>query len=85
MDWSNILVGAMALLGTVLGSVLGIREANRLVLYRLEQLEQKVDRHNKVIVRTYELEREQAVFSEKLHAAEGRLTELEQERRGAHE
>lgn len=85
MDWSNILIGAMALLGTILGSVLGIREANRLVVYRLEQLETKVDKHNHVIVRTYELERKQAVFSEKLHTAESRLSELEQERRGAHE
>ena len=85
MEWSNILVGAMALLGTILGSVLGIREANRLVVYRLEQLESKVDRHNKVIVRTYELEREQAVLSEKMHSAECRIGELEQERRNGHE
>ncbi len=82
MDWSAILVGAMALLGTVLGSAMGIREANRLVTYRLEQLESKVDRHNKVIQRTYALERNQAVLEERLHGQECRIEELEQERNG---
>ena len=82
MDWSNILVAGLALLGTVLGSVLGIREANRLVVYRLEQLEKKVDRHNQVISRTYLLEQKEAVLSERMRSAEHRMDGLEAAGRG---
>ena len=82
MDWSNILVAGLALLGTVLGSVLGIREANRLVVYRLEQLEKKVDRHNQVISRTYLLEQQEAVLSERMRSAEHRMDGLEAAGRG---
>ena len=83
MDWSSILVALLALLGTVLGSVLGIREANRLVSYRLEQLEKKVDRHNQVISRTYVLEQGQAVLEERIRSAEHRMDGLEAAERRA--
>lgn len=42
MDWSAIIVGALSLIGTALGSWGGLR----LMSYRIEQLEKKVDRHN---------------------------------------
>lgn len=48
-----------------------------LISYRLEQLEQKVDRHNNLIARTYELERRADVMEEKQKVANNRISDLE--------
>ena len=60
---SEIVVALLGLAGTLAGSFLGVVTANRLVEYRLKQLEDKVNKHNNIIERTYRLE--------------GRVTELE--------
>ena len=52
----SIIVALIALLGTAFGSVAGILAANRLVIYRIEQLESKVAKHNNLIERIYKLE-----------------------------
>ena len=48
-----------------------------LVSYRLEQLEHKVDKHNNLIERTYELERKTSVLEEKQAVANHRIDDLE--------
>lgn len=48
-----------------------------LLVYRLGELERKVDKHNDVIERTYHLEQETAVLQEKLRAANNRIADLE--------
>lgn len=48
-----------------------------LISYRLEQLEQKVDKHNNLIDRTYDLERRAAVLEEKSNICNNRLSDLE--------
>lgn len=48
-----------------------------LISYRLEQLEHKVDKHNNLIERTYELERKTAVLEEKQAVANHRIDDLE--------
>ena len=55
----GIFVAVMSLAG----SLGGILAANRMTVYRIEQLEKKVDKHNSVVERTYHLE--------------GRMTEAE--------
>ena len=45
--------------------------------YRLDQLEKKVDKHNSVIERTYELEKKADVIEEKMKVANHRLDDLE--------
>ncbi len=51
-----VMVAALSLAGTVLGSFGGIMAANRLVNYRLQQLEKQVSKHNGLVERTYALE-----------------------------
>lgn len=58
------MVALISLIGTLVGSWAGIRQANKLVTYRIDQLEKKVDKHNQVIERTYKLEKEMAVVQE---------------------
>ncbi len=53
---SEIIVALLGLLGTLTGSFLGVVAANKLVQYRLQQLEDKVNKHNQIIERTYILE-----------------------------
>lgn len=48
----SIIVAVLSFLGTCIGSLTGIK----LIKYRIEQLEKKVDKHNTVIERTYRLE-----------------------------
>lgn len=42
MDWSAIIVGGLSLIGTALGSWGGMK----LMSYRIEQLEKRVNEHN---------------------------------------
>ena len=49
---SEIIVAALGLVGTLTGSML----AGKLTQYRLKALEDKVDKHNRLIERTYVLE-----------------------------
>lgn len=57
---SEIIVALLGLLGTLAGSFLGVVAANKLVQYRLQQLEDKVNKHNQIIERTYVLEGQMA-------------------------
>lgn len=52
----TVIVGLLSLMGTLAGTFGGIITANKLTTYRIERLEQKVDKHNTVIERTYALE-----------------------------
>lgn len=61
-----IVVALISLAGTALGTWGGIRQANKLTNYRIEQLERKVDKHNNVIERTYQLEKDMAIVQEEL-------------------
>ena len=58
------LVALLSLTGTLAGSLFGVLAANKLVMFRLEQLERKVDKHNNLIERMALVERDvKTVFS----------------------
>lgn len=48
----TIIVAIASLVGTAISGLLGMR----LVLYRIEQLEKKMEKHNNIIERVYVLE-----------------------------
>ena len=58
----KIIVALLSLAGTLLGTLGGIIASQRLVAYRLEQLEKKVQQHNNLIERTYKLEESTALL-----------------------
>lgn len=74
---SEIIVGLLSLAGTLVGSIAGIIASNKLTLYRIEQLEKKVDKHNNLIERTFRLEENQAVMAEQIKVANHRIEDLE--------
>lgn len=74
---SNIIIALISFLGTLVGTFGGIIAANKLTNYRIQQLEQKVEKHNKVVERVYILEKDKAVFEESLKVANHRIEDLE--------
>lgn len=72
---SEIIVAALSLVGTFIGSFSGMR----LMSYRIEQLEKRVDKHNNVIERVYRLEESDAVRCEQIKVANHRIEDLESE------
>jgi hypothetical protein len=74
---SEIIVGIMSLFGTLAGSVAAILVSNKLTVYRIDRLEEKVGKHNNLIERTYRLEEKEHLLTEKIKVANHRIEELE--------
>ena len=53
---NEIMVAVIALMGTAIGTGGGILASARLTVYRIEQLEKKMDKHNGLIERMYKME-----------------------------
>jgi hypothetical protein len=63
---STIVVGMLSLAGTLVGSYLTGNKTIALLEFRLKILEEKVDKHNRVIERTYELEKKTSIHDEQI-------------------
>ena len=74
---TEIIVALIGLGGSAIGSIIGIIASSKLTAYRLEQLEQKVNKQNNLIERTYQLERDKAVISEEIKVINHRIDDLE--------
>lgn len=53
----EIILSLLSALCSLIGSLGGILVTSKLNLYRLEQLEKKVDKHNNLVERMYEIEK----------------------------
>ena len=58
----TIIVAIITFIGGLIGNFIVNNKHQALIAYRLEQLEKKVDLHNQVIKRTYELEKRASVL-----------------------
>ncbi len=72
-----VIVAILSLLGTLVGSYLANRKSAALIAYRLEQLEEKVNKHNQVVERTFRLEDNDKLLEEKIKVANHRIEDLE--------
>lgn len=77
----TIIVAIISLSGSAVGSLIGIIANSKLTNYRLQQLEERVDKHNNLIERTYELEKQSQLYKEKMAVANHRIDDLESELR----
>lgn len=73
----SVVIALISLLGTVGGSFAGVMATSKLSNYRIEQLEKKVDKHNNLIERVYNIEQHEAVMNEKIEVANHRISDLE--------
>ena len=78
-----LITGGLALLGTLGGSYLANRKSAALIAYRLEQLEQKVQAHNNLVDRMYQVEERTELQEEKIKVANHRISDLEKAAGGA--
>lgn len=70
---TEVWVAVCSLLGTALGTFSGLK----LINYRLKQLETKVEKHNHLVERQYDIEKITAVLSEEIKVANHRIEDLE--------
>ena len=72
-----IIVSLIGLAGSAIGSILGVLASARLTSYRMEQLEKRVQAHNNLIERMYQVEERTELQEEKIKAANRRIENLE--------
>lgn len=73
----TVIVAILSLAGTMGGAYLANKKSTALIAYRLEQLEEKVNKHNEVIERTYALEKQEELLEERMRVANHRIEDLE--------
>ena len=79
---TEIIVALIASGGGLLGSLVGVIASSKLTTYRIQQLENMVEKHNTVIERTYKLEETEAVMQEQIRVANHRIADLEKQMEG---
>lgn len=67
---TEIIIGVLALVGTLGGSYISHRKSISIIAYRLEQLEKKVDKHNKFAERMPVVEEQMKVVNHRLEDLE---------------
>lgn len=72
-----IIVAILSLIGTFSASYLAHKKSVVLIAYRLEQLEDKVNKHNLLVERTYALEQKDEVRKEQIKVINHRIKDLE--------
>jgi TolA-binding protein len=89
-DWAIIIVALIGLVGTIITVVVGNKKSaekfteeskkqTELTIYRIDQLEKKVNKHNNLIERTYKLELHEAEINKDIEAINARIDHLHKE------
>lgn len=68
MNWTDIVVALISLVGAAIGTAYGIHKANNLTVYRIDQLEKKVDEHNNVKNKVMIVEQQTQVYKTEIEA-----------------
>lgn len=81
----SIITSVFALLGVIITALYGnratkknIKEQTDLTIYRIEQLEKKQDKHNKLVERMYNVEEKVGLLEEKIKVENHRIGDLEE-------
>lgn len=78
----SIIVAALALVGTLAGAYLANRKSAALIAYRLEALEKRVQAHNNLVERMYQVEERTELQEEKIKVVNHRIEDLEDFHKG---
>lgn len=74
-----VIVALISLAGTLGGSFLGVLASNKLTNYRIEQLEIKVNQHNNLIERTYQIEKDIVAIKKDIEEGFNEIGDLQQQ------
>lgn len=82
---TEIAVALITLAGVIITVAVGNKKTQKdiksnadLTIYRIDRLEEKVEKHNQVVERVYSLERKDAVEEEAIKVINHRIADLEQ-------
>ncbi len=75
--WETILSALISAAAAIIVCAIQSKSNQKVVVYRIDQLEKKVDIHNHVVERTYELEKTTAVLQNDIKVANHRIDDLE--------
>lgn len=70
------MVALLSCAGTVLGSMFGVVASNNKTLYRIEQLEKKVEKHNNLVERMIEAEDKLKSHQHQINEIKERIEDL---------
>lgn len=77
----EVILSLLSALCSLIGSFGGILVTSKLSIYRLEQLEKKVDKHNHLVERMYEVEKTvtaaNKLYDEEIKVINHRIADLE--------
>ncbi len=73
-----IVVAIIGAASSAFGGLIGVIINTKLITYRIEQLEIKVNQHNNLIERTYELEKDDELIKEKIKVINHRIDDMEE-------
>ena len=71
-----IIVALIGAASSAFGGLIGVIINTKLITYRIEQLEIKVNKHNNIIERTYKLETAKEVTEKEIEDIKGDLNDL---------
>lgn len=74
---SSLISAAVAIIVCVITQYAQNKKTIALIEYKIEELTKKVDKHNNLIERTYELEKEARLHDEQIKVANHRIADLE--------
>lgn len=77
MDWTAIVVGILAFIGTLVGAYCSNNKTVALVTYRLQALEKKVEQHNKVVERMFIAENDIKTMKKEIEKVEVEIHDFE--------
>lgn len=78
MDYTAIITAVIAFAGTLIGTLAGISRSTTLTTYKIDELTKKVNEHNNLIKRTYDLEARADLADAELYRVNHRLENLEE-------
>lgn len=73
----TVIASLVSLLGTLVGTFSGIYASSKLTIYRIEQLEKKVDRFASIEEKLFELEKHNAVQDERTETIAENIRKVE--------
>ena len=72
-----IVTALIGMVGSAFGALVGVLANSKMINYRLEQLENRVQAHNNLIDRMYKVERDHELTEEKMKVMNHRISDLE--------
>lgn len=73
----TVIASLVSLIGTLVGTFSGIYASSKLTIYRIEQLEKKVDRFASIEEKLFELEKHNAVQDERTETIAENIRKVE--------